>query len=69
MCSPPPTSRLLLIRTILQSSKGKLFKKEAFQKANPACKISLNHPVQNNAHDMKDHLPTQGQVPHQISGG
>ena len=38
------------------------WKKEAFQKANPACKISLNHPVEKNAHDMKDHLPTQGQV-------
>ena len=46
MCSPPPTSRFLLIRTILQSSKGKLKKKETFQKANPACKISLNHPVE-----------------------
>lgn len=40
------------------------WKKEAFQKANPACKICLNHPVENNAHDMKDHLPIQGQVNH-----
>ena len=30
--------------------------------ANPACKISFNHPVEKNAHDMKDHLPSQGQV-------